>query len=400
MQILFIASRFPYPITQGDRSRAYHQLRLLSCQHRITLVTPEPNVNVEASTKAVEPLCVRIVTPHRSRLRQLGRLAGAVLSGQPFQTAYYFPPTVHAIVRSLLCTGSYDLIHVQTARMAPVADASYRVPMVVDLIDALSLNWSRRADRERIFPVALGARLEAGRLARYERQIVAQYDHVLVSSPVDKQAVGSADKVHVIPNGVDLEQFPYRTDGREADTIVFTGRMAYFPNADAAVWFATEILPMIRAQVPQARFQIVGADPPRRVKQLHNIPGVVVAGYVPCMSDYLARAAVAVAPMRAGSGMQIKILEAMACGTPMVVTPYASAGVEAEHKVHFLVAGDAAQFAKEVVSLLRDPLKGREMARRARYLVEEKYTWERSVTMLEAVYEQATCREQPTGPSS
>ena len=239
-------------------------------------------------------------------------------------------------------------------------------------------------------------RLEAKRMAHYERELISSFDQQVVSSPLDKEAIGTCETLHVIPNGVNVEDFPYTENGREDNLIVFTGRMGYFPNAEAALYFATRVFPLILRQVPDARFLIVGADPPRRVRQLARLPGVEVTGYVPHIQDYLARATVTVAPMQGGTGIQNKVLEAMASGTPVVATPCALTGIEAQDGEHLLVAQDAKGLAEQVVRLLKDPALRCRLARSARRLVEEKYTWERSVAMLEEVYRLAIGRRSPS----
>jgi sugar transferase (PEP-CTERM/EpsH1 system associated) len=312
----------------------------------------------------------------------------------PLQTLYFCPPAIQGRVQALLQEESFDLVHVQLARMAPIANGLGSVPKVLDFIDALSLNMRRRAMQER-WPIKWLFQFEAQRMARYERELISSFDQQIVSSPLDKEAIGACETLHVIPNGVNIEDFPYTENGREDNLIIFTGRMGYFPNAEAAIYFATHVFLLVLRQVPDARFSIVGADPPRRVRQLTKLPGVEVTGYVPRIQDYLARATVTVAPMQAGTGIQNKVLEAMASGTPVVATPYALGGIEAIDGEHLLVAEDAGGLAEQVVRLLKDPALRRHLARNARQLVEEKYTWERSVAMLEEVYRLAIERRSP-----
>jgi sugar transferase (PEP-CTERM/EpsH1 system associated) len=303
----------------------------------------------------------------------------------PLQTLYFFDPRFRQRVNSLLQQQAFDLIHVQLVRMAPVVDGLGNIPKVMDLIDALSLNMDRRAQRER-GPKAWIAASEARRLQHYERMLTRQYDQLVVSSPLDRDTVGNYSNVHVISNGVDIEAYPFVQDDRESGRIVFTGRMGYFPNADAAIWFATTVFPLVRRQMPRAQFFIVGASPTRAVRQLGRLQGVVVTGYVPSIQDYLAQATVAVAPMCAGSGMQFKVLEAMSSGAPVVATPYALGGIEVQDGEHLLVAQDAETFAEQVIRVFQDQALRRRLTCSARWLVEEKYTWERSVAMLEAAY--------------
>lgn len=380
--------RFPYPPIQGDRVRGYHLLRLLSRRHSITLVTPVAGPVDNQAQQIVPQLCERWVPVRVLQWQALAHLIRFPLCALPLQTLYFCPPVIQKQIRALLQEKPFDLIHVQLARMAPVANGLEGVPKMLDFIDALSLNMRRRSLQEQ-WPMRWLFHLEAQRMARYERELVSSFDQQVVSSPLDKEAIGPYESLHIIPNGVNLKEFPFKEDERENNLIVFTGRIGYFPNADAAVYFATQVFPLVLRQVPSTRFLIVGADPPRRVRQLTRFPGIEVTGYVSRIQDYLARATVAVAPMRAGSGMQLKVLEAMASGTPVVATPYALGGIEAQDSEHLLVAQDGEALAGQVVQLLKDRGLARRLARTARRLVEERYTWERSVDALEEVYKLA-----------
>jgi len=397
MRILFVASRVPYPPLQGDRVRGYHFLRLLSREHQITLVTPVSRP-VDAPTRAVlATVCERWVPVAVPLWWSIANLCRWPFSSLPLQTLYSCPPTIQERVTALLRAESFDVVHVQLARMAPAAASVENVPKVLDFIDALSLNMGRRAVREHPLRRWLFA-LESRRMAAYERELVASFDRQVVSSPVDKEALGAETSTHVVANGVNLEDFPYTEEGREDGLIVFTGRMAYFPNADAVVYFASRVFPLIRQQVPRARFLIVGADPPGRVRELERIEGVEVTGYVPRLQDFLRRSSVVVAPMRVGSGIQNKVLEAMASGAPVVATPYALGGIEARHEEHLLVANSDGALAEAVLRLFRDRDLARNLARNARRLVEERYTWEAAVAGLENVYEEAIAAHASRGP--
>lgn len=388
MRILFLSSRFPYPPIHGDQVRAYHFLRLLSLSHEITLITPILHPVDSRSREVVSYLCKRwIAVPFRQQAA-FRNLLSFPFSRLPMQVLYFCPPALRKTVQRLIWEESYDLLHVQLARMAPVAESATDVSKVIDFIDALSLNMYRRAKRER-WPLNWVFHLEHKKMVRYERNLMSVFDRQVVSSPLDKKAMGDFETIHVVPNGVDLNDFPYNESGRDDSLIIFTGRMGYFPNAEAAIHFATRIFPLVRKQVPDACFLIVGADPPRRVRSLAKLRGIEVTGYVPQIQDYLARATLAVAPMQAGTGIQNKLLEAMASGVPVVATPYALGGMEVIDGEHLLVAEDDKEFAEKVVHLLKDRALRCRLARNARRLVEEKYTWERSVKMLEEVYQRA-----------
>jgi len=252
MRLLFVASRFPFPPFHGDQVRGYYHLRILSRQHQITLVTPEPEGRCAGDLEAIRPFCEQIevvAVPLWRRLWQLGQVPFTVL---PVQTLFFLGPQLRQRVRSLLDARPFDVVHVQLIRMAPVAEGlSGNTPKVIDLIDALSVNMALRAQRKR-GPKAWLWAWEARRIQRYERALTQQYDQLVVSSAVDRSAIGDYRNLHVVPNGVDLDAHVFMTERREAATIVFTGTMWYFPNVDAASWVVEPVLLFVRRQLPRA----------------------------------------------------------------------------------------------------------------------------------------------------
>jgi glycosyltransferase involved in cell wall biosynthesis len=386
MRVLFVLSRFPLPPWRGDAVRAFQQVRYLGGRHEITLVAPGPERRGRADSSALESLSrlarlELIPVPAFQRWANLMRAAWTAL---PLQTLYYYAPAIDRALRRLTSAAKYDLAHVQMVRMGPACETLGPLPWVMDMVDTASLNMRRRASRETPWakPLVL---VEARRLAAYERELMARSNWVLVTSPADLEALGERRNASVIPIGVDLEAFPFVDQGREAGTIVFTGRMAYFPNADAAVYFAREVFPLVRRVAPSATFEIVGVSPPPRVRSLRRIPGVRVIPD-PELRPYLARAAVAVAPLRSGTGIQIKVLEAMASGVPVVGTPIVSPAIGAHEGEHWFLADSAELMAEKVVQLLQDRRLARTMAASAHRFVEEHHTWEAAAHQLEAIW--------------
>lgn len=385
LNILFLTSRLPGGL-QGNRVRAYHQIRILGRRHRITLVSFASPAEYARGPGVLDELCARVVMVPWSVCGMALAVLRRSLSRLPLQAALYESHRMRQAIEQALRADRHDVAHVQLVRMVPYLDAVRSLPRVVDLVDALSLNMERRARHDR-GAWRWAARLEAARLSHYERAACDAADRALVGSPADREALGSPPKLTVVTSGVDLAEFPYARDGREPDTVIFSGNMGYFPNVEAALWLGRTILPAIGGAVPGVRLSIVGTRPDRRVRQLaRHDPRITVTGHVDTVLPHLRRSAVAVAPMRAGSGQQLKVLEAMAAGTPVVATTLAARGIEARHGEHLLVADDPAAFAAHVVSLLRDRRLAGDLAAGGRRLVEERYTWERSVADLERVY--------------
>jgi len=386
LRILFLTGRFPFPALKGDQLRAYQQIRGLGRRHRLTLVYLTRGA--AADHGALAGSCERIVAVPFGRGAMARGLLRGLFSDLPLQAALYQTEAMRAALREL-GGASFDLVHVQLARMAPyLQEGVCPRPWVVDLVDALSLGMERRIAEE-WGPRRIVARFEAGRLRSYERRVVTMADQTVVASARDKEALGGVRGVSLVPNAVDLEAFPYARRDREPATVAFTGNMGYFPNVNAAVWFAKDVLPLVRAAVPGVRFLIVGARPARSVRALAADPAVTVTGRVDDMSPFLRRATVAVAPMRTGSGQQIKILEAMASGVPVVASAAEAEQVGGRHDQELLVASTEREFADHVVALLGDEGRADRLARNARRLVEARFTWEHSVAALERVYEAA-----------
>lgn len=325
---------------------------------------------------------------------RLSQMAVAVIrriaSRLPLQVALYEDERMRQAIRETRRRERHDVAHVQLVRMAPYLDELCPLPRVVDLVDALSLNMERRARHDRGW-WGWVARVEAGRLGRYERAVCDAVDRALVGSPSDAEALGWPPRLAVVTSGVDLEAFTDTRAGRDPHTVIFSGNMGYFPNVQAALWLGRSILPVVARSIPGVRLRIVGARPHRRLRALaRHDPRITVVGQVETIASHLARAAVAVAPMQAGSGQQLKVVEAMASGTPVVATTLAVSGIEARHGEHLLVADDADTFATQVVRLLQDSTLAGALAIKARGLVESRYSWERSVADLEDVYRSVT----------
>jgi sugar transferase (PEP-CTERM/EpsH1 system associated) len=391
LRILFLTARFPWPLLRGDQLRAYHQLRLLAPRHRLTLVCFHEAPVPPAGLAAISAFCERVVTVPLGAARMGLGLSRGAFSTLPFQVSLYRHPRMRDALSELVAVQTFDLVHAQLVRIAPYVEG-FPAPRFVDLVDALSLSMRRRSLQHR-GPLRWLTALEAERLLRYERRICASVEGASVVSGVERDAIGATASVGIVPNGVDVGEFPFGRDGRDPATIVMTGNMGYFPNVNAACWFAERVHPLVRRSVPEARFRVIGTRPAARVRRLGRAdPSVSVLGFVDDLRPHLRSATVAVAPMQAGAGQQFKMIEAMASGTPVVATPVAAAAFEAGGGDGLLVAGTPEAFAGAVVSILRDPGRAGRLAAEARRLVESRHTWEGSTARLEELYEAARSR--------
>jgi len=352
----------------------------LAREHDVELLVIEEAPIDEQAVKELEELFEAVhVCEYPKHCFYLNALRGAA-SRKPLQTHYYQFDSV-----SQWLTANYDRFdlfycnHVRTAEYVRNYDCS----AILDLVDAISRNYKKASENasgiwRAIYPI------EWRRLRRYERRVMAEFNHAFIITEVDRQFVTKGEdwpSISVLPNGVkpsllEQELKGYRSDIVEPK-IVFLGKMDYFPNVDAVEHFVANMFPDVREQFPTAEFLIVGANPKRRVQTLGDRCGVTVTGFVEDPREYLNMADVVVAPMRYGAGLQNKVLEAMALGRPVVTSPLAKEGIEAIDGPHVIVADGDKPFADAVQELLGDVEYRRELGIKARRLIEQKYTWDR-----------------------
>lgn len=393
MRILFLTSRFPYPPLRGDQVRAYHQIRLLARRHEITLATVSYRLPTPDARRRMESLCQRVVVAPLT-MWQAGQGLARVLAGDPhpIQTLLY----LHAgatVVAKLLASQPFDVVHAQLVRTTGWAHMLTSPPLVVDLVDTLSASYLGQMGIARRWRRPALA-FEASRLARYEAGLLRSSARCIVVSEAERQALGPlGERVVVNPNGVNLDAFPFRPGGGARRRIIFVGNLGYQPNADAVRWFVRHVFPRVRMRMPDAELHIVGPRASRTIRRLEAIPGVTVTGMIPDVHVALTTARVAVAPLRAGAGIQNKVLEAMAAGTPVVATGRAVRGIAVRSGEHCLVGETAGDLADAVHAVLTRPDLGLRLARAGRALVSEQYAWEASVGALEDVH-RAAAREK------
>ena len=389
MNVLFLAHRVPYPPDKGDRIRSYHLLRHLARDHRLHLACLAWSREEAAAAERLRDLCESVEVIRRTDGRAKWHSLTGLITGRPLTVPYFSSPALRRTVRRRCRRDDIDLVVVFSSGMAQFADRLPEIPRIIDFADVDSDKWMQYA-RRTSFPRSLIYALEGRRLRRYEKEVAGRFDSCLVISQAEAALLRSFCPdcpLEVVPNGVDLEYFrPLKAipDSRE---LVFVGMMDYHANVDGVIYFCREIFPLIRRRVPEATFTIVGGSPTPAVRRLARLEGVSVEGYVRDVRSYLGRAAVCVVPLRIARGVQNKILEAMACGRPVVTTGRALQGIQAQPGRDLVVADDAASFAESTAQLLADEALRTRLGRQARTLVEDRYRWERCLRSLDTVIE-------------
>lgn len=379
MKVLVLANRIPAPSRKGDQIVAYYRIQsLLKAGYVVEIVTfgDENKSEDRSAAMALKELGVAVYLVRWRVAEAMVRVSMALLSRmRPFQVSLFQSSAFYKLVNERLLAFQPDMVHCVLVRSFQYADG-LRLPVVLDLVDSMSLNFTRRAQ------LARGAlrwllRVEEARIGRYER-LAAQLAHVsFVVSSIDKVHM-SAERVVDIPLGLDRNLFCEKDHASafEGKRVVFSGNMGYEPNVSAILWFVKHCWPSIRQQVPGSRLQIVGASPHPKVLALRQEPGVEVTGRVDSVAGYLSSAAVAVAPMQSGSGMQFKVLEAMAAQTPVVVTKLGLGAIGAKPGAEILVEDDPAQVVIAVMRLLTDAELNKSIGAAGGNYVRRAHTWD------------------------
>ena len=402
LEILFLYSRPPLPMTRGDELTVSHLLEFLHSRgHQVDFVTlieaghtmrPEHEAWLRSRCRTVE------LIPH-SLKRSAPRAVQGWLAGRPFQIGLLLSPAQLARVRALVAANHYDMAYAYYIRSAEaLREASRAQPQLTTF---MALQLSQTLNTERLAKTAatpwdrLFYRFETQRMAAYEARLWQDVTRTVLIGEKDRAAIAAAcraqgqpeiDNVVWGPHGVDVTQFQPRPEAEEVDIVVMSGVMRYAPNVEAALWFAQQVWPLVRAKLPEARFFLVGRDPAAAVQALDGQNGITVTGTVEDPADWIARATVCVAPIRAAAGLQNKLLEAMAMAKAVVATPVANEGIRAPEGEALLLAQDPGPFAEQVLALLGDAALRQRLGVAARAFVEAKWTWEGPFLELEQAF--------------
>jgi glycosyltransferase involved in cell wall biosynthesis len=364
MKILYVTSRYPWPARRGDQMRALQVLDFLAAEHEVTLLAPAPGLGV-APPPAGLPYQVELFQPEGG-LVVLAGMARALVKGLPLQTGLFYQPDLGRRLRKL--SSRHDLAILQLVRLAIHVNDLGGTPFVVDLIDSLALNFERRAEVDRWWLVP-ALKVEARLLAIAERRLAERAMRLLVVSERDRQAIANrlppdlAAKVAVVSLSVRARRVGQAEEGgklwREGDkgpVLAMTGNLGYFVNADAVTWWLRDVWPELRRVRPDMRLVIAGDRPSRALRQAIDQAGARLVESPPDLRSIIAQATVSIAPMRCGSGVPVKVLEAWVVGTPVLCSAWAGAGTTGRQDEDFRLLGEnPGDWVAAVTDLLDHP---------------------------------------------
>ena len=389
-KLLYLVHRIPYPPNKGDKIRSFNFLRALAADYEVYLGCFIDDPDDKHYIEALKPYCQEClcleIQPKVQKIKSLSALA----TGKAMSLPYYYSRELQTWVDSLIAEQGIERALIFSSPMAQYLEKHAGLKRIADFVDIDSDKWQQYAAKKN-WPAKWIYQRESGTLLEFERKIAALFDTTLFVSAQEAAlfktlAPAAAEKISFVENGVDTVFFdpgltfqsPFRADEL---AIVFTGAMDYWANVDAVIWFAQQVFPIIRQQVPQARFYIVGSKPIKAVQLLaENDPAVIVTGRVEDIRDYLAFAHFVVAPLRIARGIQNKVLEALAFAKVVLATSMAMEGIQGEAGLNVTVTDTPEQFAAESLSLLAQP---QIQAMNNREYVQSSFSWHKSGLQLQ-----------------
>ncbi len=382
MKILWVKPGKLLPLDSGGQLRTYNILRCLSAEHELTYLSYYGGLRDEAYERDIVqhlPGTITLhtgapdTTPLERRLDYVRRFPQLA----PYPVTKFTDPRVRQMVTGWFQERRFDVAVCDFLASSLNFPENLTIPTALFQHNVETILWKRKAEVEVEWVERLISKIEYRKMRRFEPQQVRRFHHTIAVSDVDRNGMSgmvSPDRISVVPTGVDLKMFQYDPNLRPSGLdVVFTGSMDWEPNIDGVEYFCQEVWPQVLAQIPGARFLIVGRRPNQRVQNLAS-NSVEVTGTVPSVVDYLRRASVFVVPLRIGGGTRIKIYEGMAVGKATVSTTIGAEGLDVTHGQDIILADDPTAFAKAIILLLQD-----ETARRryeaAAAATARKYDW-------------------------
>jgi glycosyltransferase involved in cell wall biosynthesis len=398
VRILFVT---PYPASR-IRARSYGFITQLAKHHYVEVLALCANMqelsDVQllqkegiAATAIYEPYCVRYV-----------RSLKALVSRRPLQVAFDGSPRLRAAIDNRLLCRRFDLLHVELVRTLDAVPEALPIPAIWDAVDCISQLYEQAGQVGITLMQRLIGSHEAQRLRAYEHVQLHRFRHVLVTSERDRQALlaiaqdGKAMiseqppvEITVQPHGIDQDYFQPYDGERQAETLVFSGKMSFHANIAGVCSLVRHILPLVWRKRPRVRLVIAGHDPPAWIRHLAKDPRIEVTGYVADLRPVIAQAQIAICPLPYAVGIQNKVLEAMALGTPVIASTPVAGGLQAVVGRDLLVADEPSDFAAAVLRLLEDQAQWRSLADHGVAYIRAYHHWDSIMQQITAIHAQA-----------
>jgi len=376
MKVLVLLSRIPWPLEKGDKLRAFHHIKVISQKHEVILVCLTDSTPHPEAIDNLSPYCEEIHFIKLSKLGIIWNLATSVFNDKPFQVNYFHQNKAQKKVNRIIEKHMPRHLFVQLVRTAEYVKKYHVIDSTFDYMDAFSMGAERRI-KKAIPGIKTLLVIEANRLKKYENYVFNQFTNTTIISETDRNLIEHPDnsEIVILPNGVDFDRFKKNPAIKKEYDLVFTGNMSYPPNIKAAHFLANEIIPLLVKKYPDIKLAIAGTNPHPSVKRLTS-KNIIVTGWMDHITDAYNKARIFIAPMQIGTGMQNKILEAMAMEIPCITSQLAGNAIKATHEQNILIGDQPTDYVKFISQLLNDQKFADKIASNALNFVQSNYNWE------------------------
>jgi glycosyltransferase involved in cell wall biosynthesis/ubiquinone/menaquinone biosynthesis C-methylase UbiE len=379
MKILKISPKKPYPLTDGGKIVAYNTIKYLAMQgHEITLVSI---VDKEEGIPELEKFCEWIPIQKDTATTTAG-LLGNLFSKKPYTISKYHSEKIKQKIRGILKENNFDIVHIDglhTAYYGTCIKQEFGLPVVLRELNVEARIMERFYKNQKNPLIKAYAYLQHKKLSRYEATICEVFDKCFMITKEDERRIKEMNprvKTNVIPSGVDTSYFYPMEAEEEPLSIVSVASMDWLPNNESIIWFCNSVFPLIKKEIPGAKLYVVGKNPSNKIKKLAS-KDIIVTGFVEDEREYMAKSQVFIVPLKTGSGMRIKILNALAMGKAVISTPIGCEGIEVQHRKNVYIADTEKEFAQGAIELLKNKDIREGLGEEGLRFVKEKYQWER-----------------------
>lgn len=372
MRLSIITSRFPYPLEKGDKLRIYHQIRVLATHFEIQLLALSFEEVPDVYKSELLKFCKEVHVFQLNKGKQILKAGINSLSPTPLQTQLFYSKAIDKEMSTKVQSFGSKKLYFQLARTAEYLKST-ELPKLIDFQDAFSQGMYRTYKKAAWYSKLIYL-WEYKKMQKYEHKILGSFDAATIISEQDQALIASSKKeeIKIVANGVDFDFFSKRKEEKIYD-LVFVGNMSYPPNIDAAKYLAEDIVPALQAEGWQGKLLLAGATPHRKVKALAN-EQVHISGWLDDIRDAYAKAKIFIAPMRIGTGLQNKLLEAMSMQLPVITSSLANNALGANEN-QVCIAGNKAEYTAYILELLQDEVKAEKLAKAGKDFVLEHYSW-------------------------
>ena len=382
--IIFLTSRFPFPLEKGDKLRAYHQIKELSKLYNIILCSLSRTDIDNKYQKELEPYCSQLHIFKLNPFLVYWNTFKTAFTKKPFQVGYFYQKKIQHQIQKVINNTKPDFLYCQLIRTTEYIKHIHNIPKTLDYMDALSSGMDKRAQIAKQLK-KIPFQIEGQRLRMYENKIFDYFDNHTIISEQDQKLIShpSNKSIQVIPNGIGeyFTQFNSDKINKEYD-LVFVGNLSYPPNIESCLFIVNQILPLFENKGKSISVLLSGANPTQKIQKLNQLKNVTVQGWVEDIRYSYAKGKIFIAPLFIGTGLQNKLLEAMALNIPCITTSLANNALKAKPNKEILIANSATEFYQTIQQLLKNTNQTEELKVNAKNFVIKNYSWETSTKQI------------------